>query len=1067
MATTRVSVSIHSELPVLQRWDLLAFTVCLSIPLLQFLANGFSLFTLFTLLLSIALASLAVLAPVYSTKVYLWMCLSPAQAFAPNSPQVAVVQLLNNSVVIRPLLFREVDGKRIPRFDLERRIYEPSSSLSLQSPATGTTTTSKEEFDLVQQLSTHLPLSAYLDRYVDKDTRNAKKLLQLYGENKFDVVLPEAKTLVKEQAKSPFFLFQVGCVLLWMLDEYWYFAVFTLIMLVLFEFVVAQNRLKNIETVRNMLRPPCEVLVKRAGSWRKISSSDLVPLDIMLVSKDSNNPFPCDAILVRGSVVVNEAMLTGESTPKMKDALSAGDGKGEDEVDLTRPLPTSVEDSRHVVLGGTLVLDSKSTQQDQETHQQAVAVVLRTGYETTQGQLMRVILHSTESRVTVDSNREAYLFMFCLVIVATVAAGVVLIEGLKDPNRSQWKLFLHCIMIITSVIPAELPIELSLAVTTSLTNLIQKHAVYCTEPYRIPFAGKVDVCCFDKTGTLTSDDLQVDKVVDGGGEPIAKLEIVQPVLALCQSLVVVDRQVVGDTTEMATWRLVSSQFRIIPNGGLDVSALVDTSSNTQYLVLKRFQFDSNLRRMTVFALAQQPPHKEPTYLVCSKGAPEVMEQLLRAVPVGFTTTYQKLASQGYRVLALASKRVSSAPTSRHEAESDLEFCGFVCLTSPLKADSAFVVGELKRSGHRVVIITGDSELTAANVGEQLDISRGGVLTGAALNKLVEAGDRGRLLSEVKACSVFARVSPNQKEQIIALFGEMGLVTLMVGDGSNDSLSLKRADVGVSVVSHPELERMERGKGGGEDLELRPMRLGDASIASPFTAKTPRVSVVLDIVRQGRCTLVSTIQVFKILAVNGLLHSFSLTFLFLLGVRQGDTQSLVYGLLVAVVFALLSFTQSQDTLTARRPVTRIFSVPVLVSVFIQSVVHLLCLYLVTGLVEIDRQGVNPDAEFSPNVINTLVYISGFALQANVFACNYRGSPFMTSFLDNKRFSRMIFVMWGMALVLSLGAAPGFVQHALELVELPQHVSFQLTALLAVDTALCFAGEFLLVRQVLGG
>lgn len=1054
MASTRVSVSLHSELPVLQRWDLLAFTVCLSVPLLQFVVNGFSLFTLFASLLSIALALLVVLAPVYSVRVYLFMCLSPAQAFAPKSPQVAVVQLANHSVVIRPVLFREVDGKRIPRFDLERRMYEPA----MTEAATETTTTS---FDLVQQLSSHLPLSAYLARYVDKDTRNASKLLQLYGENKFDVVLPEAKTLVKEQAKSPFFLFQVGCVLLWMLDEYWYFAVFTLIMLLLFEFVVAQNRLKNIETVRNMLRPACEVVVKRAGSWRKISSSDLVPLDIVLVSKDAVNPFPCDAILVRGSVVVNEAMLTGESTPKMKDALSGEDG------DLTRPLPTSVEDSRHVVLGGTLVLDSKSAEQD-GAHQQAVAVVLRTGYETTQGQLMRVILHSTEARVTVDSNREAYLFMLCLVIVATVAAGVVLVEGLKDPNRSQWKLFLHCIMIVTSVIPAELPIELSLAVTTSLTNLIQKHAVYCTEPYRIPFAGKVDVCCFDKTGTLTSDDLQVDKVVDAeGGELVAELGVVRPVLALCQSLVVVDRQVVGDTTEMATWRLVSSQFRILPNGGLDVSALVDMTGGAQYLVLKRFPFDSTLRRMTVVALAQQSLSKDPAYLVCSKGAPEVMEKLLQTVPPGFTSTYQKLASQGYRVLALASKRVSITPGSRHEAESDLEFGGFVCLTSPLKADSAFVVSELKRSGHRVVIITGDSELTAANVGEQLDISKGGVLTGAALTKLVEAGDRDHLLCEVKACSVFARVSPNQKEQIIALLGEMGLVTLMVGDGSNDSLALKRADVGVSVVSHPELERVERGKGGAGDEELRPMRLGDASIASPFTAKTPRVSVVLDIVRQGRCTLVSTIQVFKILAVNGLLHSFSLTFLFLLGVRQGDTQSLVYGLLVAVVFALLSFTQSQDTLTARRPVTRIFSAPVLVSVCIQSLVHLACLYLVTGLVEIDRKGVDPDAEFSPNVINTLVYIAGFALQANVFACNYRGSPFMTSFLDNKRFSRMIFVMWGVALVLSLGVAPAFVQHALELVELPQQVSLQLTALLAVDTALCFAGEFVLVRQVLGG
>jgi manganese-transporting P-type ATPase len=142
----------------------------------------------------------------------------------------------------------------------------------------------------------------------------------------------------------------------------------------------------------------------------------------------------------------------------------------------------------------------------------------------TQGGLMRKILFATE-RVTVNS-REIFLFIGVLLFFATLSSAVVLYLSLLDPHRNRFKVILHCVMIVTSVVPPELPMELSLAVTNSLSSLA-KELVFCTEPYRIPFAGRVNIICFDKTGLdlpPPSLSLNLDRNLDPGPHDLERGE---------------------------------------------------------------------------------------------------------------------------------------------------------------------------------------------------------------------------------------------------------------------------------------------------------------------------------------------------------------------------------------------------------------------------------------------------------------------------------------------------------------------------------------------------------------
>eukprot|EP00605_Chrysophyceae_sp_TOSAG23-4_P000630 GSChrysophyteH1.ASY1.ANO1.711.1 assembled CDS len=752
--------------------------------------------------------------------------------------------------------------------------------------------------------------------------------------------------------------------------------------------MLCRRRQAGVQVLRSMRRPPTTIQVYRNSKWDFASTESLLPGDINITEECT---IPVDAMLIRGSCVVSEAMLTGESVPQLKESLQSFEKQGAT-IDL-RDNQGDVEWKRHLVFSGTsLVQDTPGDGADAvgiplPPQGGCTAVVLRTGFGTTQGGLMRKILFAAE-RLSATSSETGY-FIGVLVLFALIASLVVLNEGLRDESRNKFKLVLHCIMIVTSVIPPELPMELSLAVTNSL-NELGKNLVFCTEPFRIPLAGKLDTLCFDKTGTLTTDRMELRGVAGQVDVPLIDLNAdflgtVPPaalaVMAVCNSLFQTgDGTIQGDPLEVAT--LKASGFTHPPNEGNVVGAnqsfkgLTNAARGLTITRLMLYPFTSALKRMSVIALIQQRSGDTSSSTsshpwVLTKGAPEILADMITGLPTDYRKVYREHMNRGRRVLALAGKPLvfnSSKQVSREEAENSLHFFGFLVYDCDLKADTRGVIKELRQSDHNVMMITGDSPHTAADIGRRLSFLRKDKPLRVLRKVITESGDAietslntdvaldttvGALVTLSDSCDlstnlcpyvrIFARVSPVQKEEILLALNDNGRYTLMCGDGTNDVGALKAAHVGVSIVNNPDFEssvestatkksankgssakdRMNRALAELQKQEADPtiVKLGDASIASPFTARRTSIDSVLTVMRQGRCTLVMTIQIFKLLALNCLVSAYMMTALYLRGLKQGDFQMTANGIVTAGLFFFLSLAKPVGRIATTKPTGR--------------------------------------------------------------------------------------------------------------------------------------------------
>ena len=252
-----------------------------------------------------------------------------------------------------------------------------------------------------------------------------------------------------------------------------------------------------------------------------------------------------------------------------------------------------------------------------------------------------------------------------------------------------------------------------------------------------------------------------------------------------------------------------------------------------------------------------------------------------------------------------------------------------------------------------------------------------------------------------------------------------------------------------------LENLNEAEAEGNNL----VKLGDASVAAPFTSKISTIHSVCNLIRLGRSTLVTTIQMYKILALNSLIYAYNLSVLNLSGVRYGDFQMTVTGVLLSSCFLFLTRGKALKEMSPCRPQSNIFNVYLLSSVLLQFALHVAVLIYVTQKArrfEIPWK-VTEKLKFKPGLMNTAIYLLGLLMQVSTFVVNYQGRPFRESLFENKPLRNSLMAVGAICMIAAFELFPEF-NEWLELVPMPPIFKFQLISALLTDFFGCFLIEF---------
>ncbi|XP_068630367.1 polyamine-transporting ATPase 13A3-like [Battus philenor] len=896
----------------------------------------------------------------------------------------------------------------------------------------------------VQTLNEKMTINLLMENISGINKRQQNELIKLYGYNSVEVKVKSYWSLFTNEVFNPFYLFQIFSIVLWSLDEYYQYAT-CVFFLSVGSCMLALYQTKQISVKLHKMAGSTSALtvtvVRPTRSGREecvVTGTRLVPGDVMVLPPNGCI-MPCDAMLVTGSCIVNESMLTGESVPVMKGPPC-----------VTTEVYSTETHKRHTLFAGTHIIQTRFY-----GNNQVLAKVVRTGFYTAKGELIKSILFPKPFVFEFYKDAVKFvIFMFCIAAIGmTYSVCIYILRG-----SSPGTIILRTLDIITIVVPPALPAAMTAGIVYSQQRL-RRNRIFCVSPARIVICGKLQVMCFDKTGTLTEEGLDLYAVIPSYvGEKfgqciveIAALSNSSPLvqaLASCHSLTSIQGQLKGDPLdlkmfEFTQWVLeepgtentrydnltpaiVKPQPTTPNENSQDLDNLDSLTMEMPYEIglLRRFHFSSSQQSMGVIARVLGQP--QMVYFV--KGAPEKIASMCdpSSLPENFSTVLHEYTSNGYRVIGFAHKKLDrkmkwmdAQRIKRDNLECDMVFLGFLVMQNSLKPETTGIIKELHDAQIRQIMVTGDNIMTAVSVARGCNmvqshqklvlISLGQQQnndTRPPLHMEVVGEDGPPLLSMnsyvlaldgktwavirthypemmptvLKKGMVFGRFGPEQKTQLVTALQGEGLVVGMCGDGANDCGALKAAHVGISLSE------------------------ADASVAAPFTSKEQNIRCVKLLALEGRCALSTSFAIFKYMALYSLIQFFSILILYNYFSILGNNQFLYIDLVLTTLLALsLGRAAPGPVLTKQSPQVSLVAMasilPLTAQVTLVLLLQLAAVYLLHSQPWYNPAKGGGEVEQVLLWENTVIFIVT-SFQYLVLACVYaKGWPFRQPFCTN--------------------------------------------------------------------